>query len=274
MAPQARAPVASATPSQSLAMMVPPVSPSPAPPAPAGGEHYFQDCAGCLWMVRIEGASFLMGQGAKDTSALPAHRVMIKPFALSQYPVTVADWNACHTDGGCGAAPRMAATEASTPVHNLSWDDAQTYVVWLSRRAGHLYRLPTEAEWEYAARAGTTTRYWWGDQPGVALANCAGCGGQQDPKAPLPADAFQPNAFGLYGMLGGVSQWMQDCWFPNYNGAPADGSARDARGCSKRVLRGGSFRSSADEITPVSRSNYDAPVRYLANGFRVARSLE
>ena len=87
-------------------------------------------------------------------------------------------------------------------------------------------------------------------------------------------DTFQPNPFGLYGMLGGVAQWVQDCWLPNYSNAPGDGSARQSPGCMKRVLRGGSFRAGIDDIAPTSRGNYDAPVRYLANGFRVARDLD
>jgi formylglycine-generating enzyme required for sulfatase activity len=168
----------------------------------------------------------------------------------------------------------MAAVEDRTPIHNVAWDDAQQYIAWITRKTGRAYRLPSEAEWEYAARAGTQTRYWWGDQIGVAQANCADCGGTQDPRVPLPVDAFPPNAFGLHGMAGGVAQWTADCWVANYHGAPADGTARDAHGCQKRVLRGGSFRSGRDDILPIARNFYDAPVRYQANGFRVARNLE
>jgi formylglycine-generating enzyme required for sulfatase activity len=225
-------------------------------------------------MVRVEAGSLMMGQGAKDPSATPVHKVTLRAFALSQYPVTVGNWNACHADGGCGPPPRMAQAQDDMPIYNVSWDDTQTFITWLSRRAGHAYRLPSEAEWEYAARAGTTTRYWWGDHPGTALANCAGCGGKHDPRAPLPVGGYQANPFGLYDMLGGVAQWMQDCWFPNYSHAPEDGSARDAPNCMKRVLRGGGFRAGPDDILPTARSSYDAPVRYLGNGFRVARNLD
>jgi len=135
----------------------------------------------------------------------------------------------------------MAVTTDATPIHNVSWDDAQRYIAWLSSASGQTYRLPSEAEWEYAARAGTTTQYSWGDALGVRLADCGDCGGQRDGKAPAPAHNYPPNSFGLYGMGGGVAQWVQDCWAQNYSGAPTDGSARDARGCLNRVLRGGSF---------------------------------
>jgi formylglycine-generating enzyme required for sulfatase activity len=168
----------------------------------------------------------------------------------------------------------MRVAEDRTPVHNLSWEDIGQYMAWLSNTTGHPYRLPTEAEWEYAARGGTTTRYWWGESAGMSLANCTDCGGAQDAYAPLPVDALSPNPFGLYDMLGGVAQWTADCWFPNYRGAPSDASARESKVCDKHVLRGGSFRSPHDEITVTYRVNYDASVRYLVNGFRVARDAD
>lgn len=266
-------------------MAQPPVPPSasaqdagrgmaPKPAAPdTGPGGTFQDCPTCPVMARVPAGGFMMGQGAKDPAALPAHHVTLRAFALGQSPVTVAEWRLCAAEGGCAPPPRMAVTEDSTPLHNVSWDDAQTYLTWLSRKAGQTYRLPSEAEWEYAARAGTTTRYWWSDQIGIGLANCGDCGGPQEARAPMPATAFQPNAFNLHGMGGGVAQWTADCWFPNYAGAPADGSARDGKACTKRVLRGGSFKSARDDITPVARNFYDAPVRYFTNGFRVARDL-
>jgi formylglycine-generating enzyme required for sulfatase activity len=225
-------------------------------------------------MVRVPPGTLMMGQGAHDSAARPVRTVTIRAFALGQFPVTVAEWKACAAQGGCAPLPRLAVAEDTTPLHNVSWDDAQQYIAWLSRVTGHAYRLPSEAEWEYGARAGTQTRYWWGDQIGVAKANCAECGGSQDARGPMPVDSFPPNAFGLHGMLGGVAQWVQDCWVPNYQGAPVDGSARELRGCVRRVLRGGSFRSGAEDILPVARNFYDAPVRYQANGFRVARSLD
>jgi len=242
---------------------------------PRGGDaNRFQDCPTCPRMVRIPKGSFMMGQGSREQESLPAHRVEVRAFAIGQTPVTVAEWKACMAARRCNFLPRMRVAEDRTPIHNVSWDDVGQYMAWLSSVAGHPYRLPSEAEWEYAARGGTTTRYWWGESVGMYLANCVDCGGAQDVYAPLPVDALPPNPYGLYGMLGGVAQWTADCWFPNYRGAPADSTPRDAKNCEKRVLRGGSFRSPHDEITVTYRIDYDAPVRYLVNGFRVARDLE
>ena len=233
----------------------------------------FQDCGDCPVVVRIPGGSFTMGQAKGDASAAPQHTVTVRAFVIGQYPVTVGEWKACVEGGGCSFTPRMTNADYRTPVHNVSWDDAQQYTLWLSRSTGEKYRLPTEAEWEYAARAHTSTRYWWGDTVGTMLANCSDCGGRQDARTPLPVGSFKSNPFGLHDMHGGVAQWVADCWFPNYQGAPTDASARDQKNCQKRVLRGGSFRTDRETITASARGNYDSSVRYIAHGFRVARDL-
>ena len=201
---------------------------------------------------------------------MPAHKVTLHAYAIGQHTVTVAEWKACTADGGCTFMPRMVKAGDTTPVHNISWDDAQRYVVWLSLKSGRRYRLPSEAEWEYAARGNTTTRYWWGNDVGIALANCRDCGGSQDRATPLPVESFKPNPFGLYDVNGGVAQWTADCWFANYQGASSDGSARDQKNCQQRVLRGGSFRTDRNGITATTRNYYDASVRYIEHGFRVA----
>jgi formylglycine-generating enzyme required for sulfatase activity/uncharacterized caspase-like protein len=272
--------------------IAPPDEPRPAPPVmtaangplisapstPPRGKtidaNRFQDCPTCPRMVRIPAGNFMMGLGSHEAESMPAHRVEVGAFAIGLTPVTVMEWKACMAAKGCNFLPRMRVAEDRTPVHNLSWEDVGQYMQWLSTTAGHPYRLPSEAEWEYAARGGTTTRYWWGDSVGMSLANCSDCGGVQDAYGPLPVDALPPNPFGLLDMLGGVAQWTADCWFPNYRGAPADATPREAKSCEKRVLRGGSFRAPHDEITASYRVNYDAPVRYLVNGFRVARDVE
>jgi formylglycine-generating enzyme required for sulfatase activity len=254
---------------------VPPIGvPSTAPRGQSSDANRFQDCPTCPRMVRIPKGSFMMGLGSREPEALPAHRVDVRAFAIGQTAVTVGEWKACMAAKACSFLPRMRNAEDRTPVHNVSWEDVGQYTAWLSSIAGRPYRLPSEAEWEYAARGGTTTRYWWGDSIGMALANCADCGGSQDPHAPLPVEALSPNPYGLYGMLGGVAEWTADCWFPNYRGAPADTTPRDSKACGKRVLRGGSFRAPRDEITVTYRVSYDASVRYLVNGFRVARDME
>jgi formylglycine-generating enzyme required for sulfatase activity len=242
-----------------------------APPKVDRGEQStFQDCSTCPVMVKVPGGSFTMGQASDDPSAAPAHKVTLRPFAIGQHAITVAEWKACTADGGCSFMPRMVKAGDTTPVHNISWDDAQRYVVWLSLKSGRHYRLPSEAEWEYAARGNTTTRYWWGNEVGVALANCRDCGGSQDRATPLPVQSFKPNPFGLYDVSGGVAQWVADCWFPNYQGAASDGTARDQKNCQQRVLRGGSFRAEHNGITVAARNYYDASVRYIEHGFRVA----
>ena len=236
-----------------------------------GNTNRFQDCPTCPWMVNVPAGGFMMGQGSHEPEAMPAHHVDIRAFAMGQTPVTVAEWKACVAALACNFTPRMLVAEDRTPLHDVSWDDVGQYLAWLSNVTGHTYRLPSEAEWEYAARGGTTTRYWWGDSIGVSLANCTDCGGAQDTHGPMTVDVLPANPLGLYDLLGGVAQWTADCWFPNYHGAPADAAPRDAKACGKRVLRGGSFRSTHDQITVTSRGNYDAPVRYIVNGFRVAR---
>lgn len=275
--PPGPAPVAPAGPagppvnaSRIIAPIAPP-APEPAAPEPASGT--FSDCAHCPVMNRIAGGSFVMGHGAKEPEAMPPHRVTLRAFAIGRYPVTIAEWRACVGEGGCKSMPRMATADGRVPVHNVSWDDAAQFIGWLSRITGQAYRLPSEAEWEYAARGGTTSRYWWGDAIGVSLANCLECGGAQNPRAPMAVDLYKPNPFGLVGMLGGVAQWVADCWAPNYQGAPADGAPRMVKTCESRVLRGGSFRSGRDALAVTARDNYDQSVRYPLNGFRVARDL-
>ena len=243
----------------------------PAPLSPTG-PALFKECSDCPVLVSIPAGDFSMGRNGNST-AMPVHRVTIHAFALAQRPVTIAEWKACVDDRGCQSA-RLTDDDGGASMQNLSWDDAQQYVAWLTKKTGHGYRLPTEAEWEYAARGNTVTRYWWGDQVGIGLANCSDCGGQQDKSHPLPVDAFKANPFGLLGVGGGVSQWVADCWLSNYAGAPADGSARDRNSCDQRVLRGGSFRNDRNNITVAVRNYYDASVRYIGNGFRVAADLQ
>jgi formylglycine-generating enzyme required for sulfatase activity len=255
---------AQAPPKSAIAMVKPPPLPSRA----AGAHQVFRECEQCPEMVSLPGATFTMGSN-DDPSEKPAHQVTVPPFALGRSPVTVGEWKHCVAAKACDYAP---AADDDTPVHNVSWSDAQQYVAWLSKVTQARYRLPTEAEWEYAARAGASTKYWWGDRFKAGMANCKDCGDNYDASQPMKVASFAPNPFGIYDMTGGVAQWVSDCWHKDYKGAPADGSAWDAPNCRERVLRGGSWRNDATYLRASSRHRYDPGVRYLAHGFRLARS--
>jgi formylglycine-generating enzyme required for sulfatase activity len=232
------------------------------------------DCAGCPEMVVLQPGSFVMGDAQGDRSEKPAHRVTLrKPFAIGKYEVTLAQWNACVQAAACKAIPDASGWSDESPARNLSWTDAQQYVRWLSKRTGQHYRLPTEAEWEYATRAGTSTRYWWGEKMEPGKANCKGCGGDWNNAAPVSVNAFPPNPFGIYGMNGGVWEWVEDCWHKDYDGAPTDGSAWTSSDCRENVIRGGGWRNDSTYAHSASRFTYDTTVRYILNGFRVAKTL-
>lgn len=229
----------------------------------------FKDCAGCPEMVRLPAGGFAMGAKDGDRSEQPVHQVTLeRPFAIGKFEVTAAEWALCVADGAC---PALRDTDERAAARNVSWSEAAGYAEWLSGKTGKSYRLPSEAEWEYAARAGSSSRFWWGDELGEGRANCADCGGAWDRKHPLPIGSFGANGFGLADMLGGASEWVADCWAADYKKAPATGAARDEANCSQRVLRGGSWRSTGEEIGVSSRLGYDATVRYYTNGFRVVR---
>ncbi len=240
-----------------------------------GNGNSFQDCPECPILVRVPSGSFTMGSSS-DPNARPPHRVTIaKPFALGKYEVTVAEWRACVQGGGCAAMPEMQEPADMSPVHNVHWLEAVAYVDWLQKRTGQRYRLPSEAEWEYAARAGTSGRFWWGDRIDGTKVACKDCGGTLFERQRPPNVNAQPaNGFGLSGMSGGVAEWLADCWFKDYAAAPADGSARTQPSCRQHVLRGGSWRDQPEDLEVTTRNFYDNDVRYPGNGLRVARDLD
>ena len=242
----------------------------------------FKECANnCPMMVVVPAGEFMMGSPANEKGRSdnegPQHWVTIaRPFAVSKFDVTFADWDACVSVGGCpqeGRAHDAGWGRVKQPVIYVSWDDAQAYVAWLRKMTGNEYQLLSEAEWEYAARAGTTTAYYWGDEIGKNNANCYRCGSQWDYRQTSPVGSFKPNAFGLYDMAGNVWQWVQDCWHEDYNGAPTDRSAWATRDCKRHVVRGGSW--GYFPVDPRSAYRYgDLTVDRNYNlGFRVARTL-
>jgi formylglycine-generating enzyme required for sulfatase activity len=244
----------------------------------------FRECAkDCPEMVVVPAGEFMMGslpsEKGRRGSEGPQHKVTIaRPMAVSKFEVTFADWDACVSGGGCpqeGRASDFGWGRGTRPVIFVSWDDAQHYVAWLSRMTGKVYRLLTEAEWEYAARAGTTTAYSWGDEIGKGNANCSACGSRWDNRQPAPVGSFAPNAFGLHDMHGNVSEWVEDCYHDNYSRAPTDGSPWTTGDC-RRVVRGGSwsFPRLPGEL-PRAAFRYWLPTIAAYNdlGFRVGRTL-
>jgi len=246
----------------------------------------FKECArDCPQMVVVPAGSFMMGAWQTDRNAyieLPHHWVTIaKPFAVSKYEVTFADWDACVAGGGCdGHEPNPQGWgRGRQPLIDVNWDDVQRYLVWLSQVTGKTYRLPSEAEYEYATRAGTTTVYPWGDDiklNGQAMANCNGCGSQWDHKQAAPVGSFPPNKFGLYDMVGNVNEFTEDCLHLNYDGAPTNGAAwlaENGGNCNSRVVRAGSWIELPVTLRSTYRAGSDSVNRYDFHGFRVARTL-
>jgi len=189
----------------------------------------FRECAkDCPEMVVVPAGEFMMGSPADERDHYdnegPLHSVRIAtPFAVSKFEVTFEQWDACVTVGGCAHVPDSNMGRGTRPVINVSWDDVQRYVAWFSKMTDRPYRLLSEAEWEYAARAGTTTAYSWGDEIGKNNANCNGCGSAWDSRQTAPVGSFAPNQFGLYDMQGNVWGWVEDCLHTNYDAAPKDG---------------------------------------------------
>ena len=264
--PQQAAPPPSSTPSVGPAVQK--AAPQPRPTSPAASATPQAAAVQEPEMKTIRGGSFTMGSN-DDVTEKPAHQVTIKPFAISQYPVSVRDWNACATAKACAF---VATGKDDAPVTNVSWSDAKQFVAWLAGVAGKAYRLPSEAEWEYAARGGTQTKYWWGDQVQSGMANCKNCNDVAATEQPIKVGSFKPNPFGLYDMGGSVDQWVEDCWHKNYQGTPADGSAWVEGECGSHVIRSGSWKNDARYVRPSNRDSYDTNVRYPTHGFRVALS--
>ena len=243
-----------------------------------------RECDQCPEMVVVPAGRFRMGDlaGAGFLNERPVHDVTVSPFAAGKYEVTFAEWDACVAGGGCTHRPADKGWGRGTrPVINVSWDDTQAYVRWLSRETGKPYRLLSEAEWEYVARAGSTTKYWWGNEADHAHANygkdecCEGMAAGADRWVNTsPVGSFKANAFGLFDTVGNVFEWVEDCWNKHYNGAPADGSAWMSGDCDRHVLRGGSWDNDPRLIRSAIRGRNVSGVRYFFNGFRVARTLD
>jgi formylglycine-generating enzyme required for sulfatase activity len=240
----------------------------------------FRECAkDCPEMVVVPAGEFMMGSAADERDHYdnedPLHRVTIaRPLAVSKFEVTFEQWDACVANGACPHVSDSNMGRGPQPVINVSLDNAQQYVAWMSTMTGRPYRLLSEAEWEYAARAGTTTAYSWGDEIGKNNANCNGCGSEWDSQRTAPVGSFAPNRFGLYDMHGNVWEWVEDCLHTNYEGAPRDGSAWIAQGdCNRRVVRGGSWAGFPVGLRSALRFWYSTDDHGTDLGLRIARTL-
>ncbi|MSQ66686.1 MAG: hypothetical protein EXR83_00625 [Gammaproteobacteria bacterium] len=259
-----------------------PADPAPADPSgvvtspPAAASAVFNDAVGGgpgPDMVWVAGGEFQMG--APDSAAgfdeRPQHPVKVARFALSTHEISVAEYARFTAATGRKPPRNSAGRNPRMPVTFVSWDDALAYVGWLSAQSGKRYRLPSEAEWEFAARAGTLTRHWWGTAAGENLAHCFDCASGLDPRQPVPGGHFKPNPWGLFDTAGNVEEWVNDCYHPNYTGAPSDGSVFEEGECSYRVVRGGGFASASKSLRVTARAKLVANGANDTVGIRVAR---
>jgi formylglycine-generating enzyme required for sulfatase activity len=248
----------------------PPVTPIATVTARPSTPSTFRDCSDCPEMVVVPAGKFMMGSTDGDPDEKPVHEVTIgRSIAVGKFEVTFADWEACVAGGGCASNKSPSDQgwgKAKRPVINVSWNEAKEYVTWLARKTGQPYLLLTEAEWEYAARAGTTTKYAFGDTIDKRQA-------QFSESRTAEVGSFPANAWGIHDMHGNVWEWVEDCYQENYDGAPSDGSARSLPNCSFRVLRGGFWLSSPHILRSATRLRDQPDFRLDIIGFRVARTL-
>ena len=226
-------------------------------------------------MVVIPAGRFRMGcvsgRDCRDNEQ-PVHEVRVEAFELSKYEVTFEEYDRFTDATGREWADDEGWGRGRRPVINVSWEDAVAYTKWLSGQTGERYRLPSEAEWEDAARSGTKKKYSWGNEIGRNRANCDGCGSRWDDRQTAPAGSFGPNGWGLHDLHGNVCERVQDCWNWSYQGAPTNGSAWESGDCSLRVVRGGSWFDDPRSLRSAYRSFESTSFRFLI-GFRVARTI-
>ncbi len=220
----------------------------------------------------LPAGGFRMGHNLTTVSDFgPARDVEIAPFFIGAYEVTFEDYDRFARATGRPLPKDFGWGRGRQPVVGVSWDDARAYATWLSRDTGLAYRLPSEAEWEYAARAGGRGSYWWGFGLEPNRAVCFDCGSTWDNRSPAPVGSFGPSTFGLYDMAGNVMEWVADCYEPGYRDAPQDGSARIDGACTSRVARGGAFNKPSSSMRAYVRARFAPETRLDMLGFRIAR---
>ena len=226
-------------------------------------------------MIQVPAGEFLMGarSGVVAADEVPRHKVKIKSFLVSVYEVTYAEY-----DRFAKATKRRKPDDSgwnrnTQPVNNVSWDDAYAYSRWLSRQTGKNYRLLSEAEWEYAARAGTTSSYWWGRKAGTSNAHCFNCKSEYNTSKPAKIGTYKPNPYGIFDTAGNLYEWVHDCYHRNYKEAPTDGSVWEGGDCKVRIARGGAYHSPASSMRVENREKFTSTRGQYNVGIRLARDL-
>ena len=242
---------------------------------PAAAGPGFRDCKTCPEMVPLPKGEFAMGSPATEKYRFdnegPQHRVRVtRSIAMGKYPVTqeeLAAWR----------QTKISAGEERFPAVRLTWFDAKAYVQWLSQKTGYRYRLPTEAEYEYAERAGSTTAYYWGNAIGKGNANCIGCGSLMDGTGSTRVGSFPPNRFGLFDMAGNVFEWVEDCYSESQAGAPGEAhiARKNPKGpCPMRTLRASSWFNLPSFLRAAYRFREIPDGKNTRRGFRVVREMD
>ena len=224
-------------------------------------------------MAALKAGEFTMGKPTTIPSDNqgPAHRVTLHSYMIGVNEVTFDDYDRFVRATGYRSPDDFGWGRGRRPVVDVSWNDAMAYANWLSKQTGRRYRLPSEAEWEYAASAGERSPFWWGYQPGEGRAVCFDCGSQWDRRSTAPAASFKPSPIGLYDTAGNAMEWVSDCYHPNYDGAPADGRPWITNDCGFRIARGGAFNKPARSMGRTVRNRFDPETRLNMLGFRLAR---
>ena len=226
-------------------------------------------------MMQLPGGTYRMGGSSAILAAdeVPRHSVTVPAFAIGVYEVTFAEYYKFAQATGRKKPKNNGWDTKTHPVVDVSWDDAVAYTRWLSKQTGQKYRLPSESEWEYAARGGTKTSYWWGSKTGVGNAHCFDCKSDYSLSKPARIGTYKPNPFGLYDTAGNLFEWVHDCYHKNYQDAPDDGSVWEGGDCDVRVVRGGAYRSPASSMRVENRETFKSDKGQYNVGFRVAREL-
>lgn len=253
--------------------LVPPSVPDGPPPIGRSFRDSFSGGGKGPAMVELLPATYQMGSPGNSLNfdEGPRHTVKLEAFSISKREITLAEYDRFARATGRRLPFDESWGRGKRPVINVSWHDAVAYTRWLSKETGHKYRLPSEAQWEYAARAGSVYSYWWADPETINHANCFDCGSRWDGDQTAPVASFQANRFGLYDMSGNVQEWTEDCYHNSYTGAPVDGSAWVSSNCTQRVVRGGAYSSPLDSLRSAKRGQLSQDTRLDNLGFRVVR---